>query len=98
MLAFFLWLTLSIVSNGTAYSNFLGEHNLDVQATEFLGTSNMVNYIIAISLLLMGIKTAAASGAAGANFAAKGMDIRATVSAAGGSTSIDVVTFEGGVR
>ena len=76
MLAFFLWLTLTIVGNGDAYKSFTdGEDIAGSGATEFLGTSNMVNYIVAIALLLTGIKQAAASGAAGANFASKGMSM-----------------------
>lgn len=73
MLAFFMWLTFSIVGNGEAYRTFLNSDPSIPGPTEFLGTANMVNYIIAISLLLMGIKMSASSGAAGASFAAKGM-------------------------
>lgn len=73
MLAFFMWLTFTIVGNGQAYQTFLNDNPSTPGPTEFLGTSNMVNYIVAISLLLMGIKMASASGAAGASFAAKGM-------------------------
>ncbi|MFA6307236.1 MAG: hypothetical protein WCS88_01405 [Patescibacteria group bacterium] len=72
MLAFFLWLTFSIVGNGNAYSTFMTGGGAQ-GATEFLDSSNMMNYIIAIALLMMGIKMAAASGAAGASVAAKGM-------------------------
>lgn len=72
MLAFFLWLTFAIVGNGEAYRSFM-ENKVGNAPTEFLGTSNMVNYIVSIAMLLMGIKVAAKSGAAGANFAAKGM-------------------------
>jgi len=73
MLAFFMWLTFTIVGNGDAYRTFMGDQpGMDSGATTFLGTANMVNYIVAISLLLMGIKMAASSGAAGASFADKG--------------------------
>src|SRR3989339_1524430 len=76
MLAFFLWLTFSIVGNGEAYKSFMESGTTPGDgATEFLGTSNLVNYIVAISLLLTGIKIAASSGAAGASFAAKGMGL-----------------------
>ncbi|MFA6466730.1 MAG: hypothetical protein WCV71_02640 [Patescibacteria group bacterium] len=73
MLAFFMWLTFTIVGNGEAYRTFLNDNPSMPGPTEFLGTANMVNYVVAISLLLMGIKMASASGAAGASFAAKGM-------------------------
>lgn len=80
MLAFFLWLTFAIVGNGEAYRSFM-ENKVGGGPTEFLGTSNMVNYIVSIAMLLMGIKVAARSGAAGANIAAKGMDkIQSTAS------------------
>lgn len=72
MLIFFLWLTLSIVGNGTAWKTFMPNEVQGSGPTEFLGTSNMVNYVVAIAMLLMGIRVAAKSGAAGANFAAKG--------------------------
>lgn len=72
MLAFFLWLTFAITASGTAYQSFNLEGGI-AEPTQFLGKSNMVNFIVAITLLLMGMKMAAQSGAAGANFAAKGL-------------------------
>ncbi|MBT4210189.1 MAG: hypothetical protein HOE19_04760 [Candidatus Komeilibacteria bacterium] len=74
MLAFFMWLTFTIVGNGTVSTTFMAGEGT-AGPTEFLGTSNMVNYIVAIALLLAGIKQAAASGAAGANMASKGMSM-----------------------
>jgi hypothetical protein len=76
MLAFFLWLTITIVAGGETHSSFMDGASDGVNGpTMFLGTTNMVNYFVAIALLLSGIKMAAASGAAGANAASKGMSM-----------------------
>lgn len=75
-LAFFMWLAFSIVGQGNIASNF----NQDTSNSDnyISGTvsaaaekSNMLNFVIAISLLMAGLKMAASSGAAGASMAGK---------------------------
>jgi hypothetical protein len=80
-LAFFLWLTFFIVGSGQVSKGFVpddekaisasgiikGEENVDIG--DSAKPSNVVNYIVAISMLMLGLKMAQQSGAAGASFA-----------------------------
>lgn len=84
-LAFFMWLAFSIVGSGTISSDFkqggntaatntiVGNDavNFDIQVSKAADTGNMLNFIIAISLLMAGLKFASASGVAGASLAGK---------------------------
>ncbi len=83
-LAFFMWLAFSIVGNGTVSSEFKpvnpeggGERFVDdkesfsTAVSKVADTSHMLNFVIAISLLMAGLKFASASGVAGASMAGK---------------------------
>lgn len=86
-LAFFIWLALSIVGQGNISDSFGSVADIDSSGgvgsvktddaslqgifTEVSTTSNMLNFVIAISLLMAGLKFASQSGAAGASFAGK---------------------------
>ncbi|MBU1202843.1 hypothetical protein KKH39_02265 [Patescibacteria group bacterium] len=82
ILAFFLWLAFTITGRGDIADSFNNtqENDAIVQEapaidapSEALSVNNVINYVIAISLLVGGLQMAAASGAAGASFASKGM-------------------------
>ena len=76
-LAFFMWLAFSIVGQGNIHKDFT-QVNPNASDQYFSNTvsraadqSNMLNFVIAISLLMAGLKMAASSGAAGASMAGK---------------------------
>lgn len=83
-LAFFMWLAFSIVGQGSIASSF-PENNTapdgtkyvnetktyDTVVSEVADTANMLNFVIAITLLMAGLKFAASSGVAGASVAGK---------------------------
>ncbi len=86
-LAFFMWLAFSIVGQGNISGDFKDVNDIakntatDVKQYEeasystvvskAVEQSNMLNFIIAISLLMAGLKMAASSGVAGASMAGK---------------------------
>jgi hypothetical protein len=86
-LAFFLWLAFSIVGQGNISSEFKAETDttgdnakasiiddtadLNITVSKVADTANMLNFVIAITLLMAGLKFAASSGAAGASVAGK---------------------------
>ncbi|MFA6252975.1 MAG: hypothetical protein WCV69_01755 [Patescibacteria group bacterium] len=83
-LAFFMWLAFSIVGQGSIASSFpenttapdgtkyVNEtKTYDTVVSEVADTANMLNFVIAITLLMAGLKFAASSGAAGASVAGK---------------------------
>ena len=87
ILAFFLWLAFTITGRGDISASFGQEQNQtsyirsayaqeipDINApSNALSVSNVLNYLVAVALLVGGVQMAAASGAAGASFAGKGM-------------------------
>jgi hypothetical protein len=77
-LAFFLWLTFFIVGKGTVSTTIIPAGTIVDKGTvvadgepisKSAEPSNVVNYIVAISMLILGLKMAQQSGAAGASFA-----------------------------
>lgn len=86
-LAFFMWLAFSIVGQGNISTQFEETSLSEVddgdqyqnetinkafgQVSAVADKSNMLNFVIAISLLMAGLKFASASGAAGSSIAGK---------------------------
>lgn len=76
VLAFFLWLSFTIIGRGTLYEGFVDKNQKDVNPTTSPGkmttTANVINFIIALSMLVGGLQFAAKTGGAGASFASAG--------------------------
>ncbi len=74
MLAFFLWLSFTIVGRGNIYEDF-NIDNPDQQIGQNVSgattKANFTNFIIALALLVGGLSAASSSGAFGASIAAK---------------------------
>lgn len=78
VLAFFLWLAFTIVGNGTISEGFLtpttktfgaGADAPALEAGKSASPPNVINFIVGISMLMLGLQMAQQSGAAGAGFA-----------------------------
>lgn len=76
VLAFFLWLSFTIIGRGDVHKQFIKEGTDDEAVTANLGKitsgSNITNFIIALAMLIGGLQQAARTGGAGASFAATG--------------------------
>ncbi|PWB38598.1 MAG: hypothetical protein C3F02_02700 [Parcubacteria group bacterium] len=78
ILAFFLWLSFTIIGRGDVYSKFIPDdpnpnEGITADLSAFTKKSNITNFIIALSMLLAGLQYAGKSGGAGANFASDGL-------------------------